>query len=368
MKRILLLTPFYNPFVGGAERFAEEVASRAPSSVCVDVYTARTRRALPKCETIRGVSVYRLGLGCRYDKFLFPFFATAKALFIRYDRTHAVMASYAGAAALFIYWLKRVPYILTLQSGTLGTPAYERIIRFILPFYRAIHLNAYSVHAVSASLRDRALSLGVPRERIVVIPNGINCGIYGFSDVERLPFRTITVARLEKAKGVRYAVLAMEYVVRHFPEAELLVIGDGSERASLAALVAEKKLGSCVKFAGAVPPHDIPRLLASGTVFVCPSLAEGFGIVILEAMASGCAVVASGVGGIPDIVKGGVDGLLVPPTDERAIAAGIERLFGDRVACARIQELGRKRAAGFDWDIVIPRLFFLFRSAKSEHV
>ena len=361
MKRILLLTPFYKPFVGGAERFAEEVAIRAPNSVAVDVYTTRTRRALPRREIVRGVTVYRLGFGCRYDKFLFPFLATAKASFRTYDRTHAVMASYAGAAALFIYWLKRTPYVLTLQSGTLDTPEYARMIRFIAPLYRAIHRNARMVHAVSGSLRDRALLFGVPPERIKVIPNGIDYVRYTDSHILRIPLRIVVLARLEKVKGVQYAIEAMEGIIARFPEAELIIAGNGSLRGALESLAREKTLQKKIVFKGALMPEEVPAFLMTGTVFVCPSLAEGFGIVILEAMAAGCAVVAADTGGIPDIVNDGVDGLLVPVADAHALAAAVIRVLNDSTLRATLARAGMVRARGFDWQKLASRIHVLWK-------
>ncbi len=361
MKKILLLTPFYKPFVGGAERFAEELATRAPSSVSVDVYTTRTRRALPRRETLRGVTVYRLGFGCPYDKFLFPFFAVAKASLCTYDRTHAVMASYAGAAALFIYWLKRVPYVLTLQSGTLDTPAYVRVIRFIFPLYRAIHRNADRVHAVSSPLRKRAFALGVPPEHIAVIPNGIDSRRYADAGIPRLPLRIAVLARLEKVKGVRYAIEAMEHIAAHFPASELVIAGDGSERAALEDLVRAKGLEKNVIFKGALRPDEVPAFLAAATVFICPSLAEGFGIVILEAMAAGSAVVATDVGGIPDIVTDGINGLLVPAHDSRAIADAVIRIITDARLYGAITDAGKIRARAFDWHDVAPRIYALWK-------
>ena len=362
MKRILLLTPFYKPFVGGAERFAEEIATRHPSSASITVYTTRSKRSLPAREIMNGVTIYRLGLGCVYDKFFFPFLATAKALFHSYDVVHAVMASYAGAAALFIYWLKQTPYIITLQSGTLDTSAYACVIRLILPLYRAIHRNARTVHVVSKSLRLRALSLGIPSEKITVIPNGIDCKRYMNQGTLRIPLRIVVLARLEKVKGVRYAIEAMEHILIRFPEAELIIAGDGSERVALEALVREKKLQGKIIFKGAIAPDEVPLFLMTGRVFVCPSLAEGFGIVILEAMAAGCAVVATNVGGIPDIVTHNVNGLLVPPQDARALAMAIEHLFKNTSVRARIRQSGLHQVSDFDWYHVAPRIFSLFYS------
>lgn len=362
MKRILLLTPFYRPFIGGAERFAEEFAMRRPPSIELTVCTARMRRSLPKRETKNGVTVHRLGLGCAYDKFLFPFLAAVRALGRPYDCVYAVMASYAGAGAFFIHILKRTPYVLNMQSGTLHTPEYARMIRLIFPLYRAIHRSAWKVHAVSRSLHARALAFGVSESRITVIPNGIDCARYADTGIGRLPFRIIVLARLEKAKGIRYAILAMEHIISRFPEAELVIAGDGALRSVLASLVHEKKLERSVTFRGAVSPARVPALLATGTVFVCPSLAEGFGIAILEAMASGCAVVATKVGGIPDIIRNGNNGILVSPRDPLSLAHAVCRIWEDNALRERLIAAGAITARAYDWSALMPRVFSLLSS------
>ena len=270
------------------------------------------------------------------------------------------MASYAGAAALFIYWLKRTPYVLTLQSGTLDTPEYARMIRFIAPLYRAIHRNARMVHAVSGSLRDRALLFGVPPERIKVIPNGIDYVRYTDSHILRIPLRIVVLARLEKVKGVQYAIEAMEGIIARFPEAELIIAGNGSLRGALESLAREKKLQKKIVFKGAIMPEEAPAFLMTGTVFVCPSLAEGFGIVILEAMAAGCAVVAADTGGIPDIVNDGVDGLLVPIADAHALATAVIRILGNSTLRAALARAGVAKTHSFDWRLLTPQVYALF--------
>ena len=101
---------------------------------------------------------------------------------------------------------------------------------------------------------------------------------------------------------------------------------------------------------GMLAKHEVIQLLTHATVFVCPSLYEPLGIVNLEAMACGAAVVASRVGGIPEVVADGETGLLVPPDDDAALAAAINVLVRDAGRAAAMGRLGRKRAiAEFGW-------------------
>jgi len=143
-------------------------------------------------------------------------------------------------------------------------------------------------------------------------------------------------------KGQTYLVQAWPSVLKREPRALLLLVGDGPEERLLRSRAAELGLGGSVRFLGF--RQDIPSLLALAEALVLPSLNEGFGLVLLEAMAMGKPVVASAVGGIPEVVLDGRTGLLVPPADPEALAVAILRLLEDPRAAQRLGEAGRERA------------------------
>ncbi|GIW20581.1 MAG: hypothetical protein KatS3mg065_0877 [Chloroflexota bacterium] len=135
------------------------------------------------------------------------------------------------------------------------------------------------------------------------------------------------VARLEPEKGHPTLLAAWPEVVRRCPQAYLLVVGEGSQRDALEALAAELGIADHVVFTGR--RDDVPAVTAALDVAVLPSYREAQGLVILEAMALGRPVVASNVGGIPEVIDDGVSGLLVPPGDPVALAGAIVRLLTD---------------------------------------
>lgn len=135
------------------------------------------------------------------------------------------------------------------------------------------------------------------------------------------------VARLEPEKGHPTLLAAWPEVVRRCPQAYLLVVGEGSQRDALEARASELGIADHVVFTGR--RDDVPAVTAALDVAVLPSYREAQGLVILEAMALGRPVVASNVGGIPEVIDDGVSGLLVPPGDPAALAAAIVRLLTD---------------------------------------
>jgi len=193
--------------------------------------------------------------------------------------------------------------------------------------------------ACSEAVRLCAISdVGLPEGKVVTVTNGIR--VERFSDGSRREAiraslnlakdRVVlgTVGRLdEPVKGLAILVQAMESVAERIPEAICLLIGDGPARASLEGAVERRGLTGHIRFLG--ERRDVPDLLHALDLYVQPSLMEGFGLSVLEAMAAGKAVVASGVGGIPEVVTDSITGDLVPPGNPSTLAAAILALLED---------------------------------------
>jgi glycosyltransferase involved in cell wall biosynthesis len=166
-----------------------------------------------------------------------------------------------------------------------------------------------------------------------------------------------TVCRLvEPKKGLSVLLQAMAALTRvgDGPGCQLLVVGNGPARESLESLSQQLGLSPWVRFAGT--RMDIPRILPLVDVFVLPSLYEGFGIAILEAMAAGKPVVATTVGGIPEFVVPGETGILVEPGNAAALAEAIRSLLGDPEQARQMGIRGRGRVlAGYQISSVIRR-------------
>lgn len=183
---------------------------------------------------------------------------------------------------------------------------------------------ASGVICVSRDLEERARRLGA--KSTVVIPSPLmlpDCDKTNFGKRER---EVVSVARLLPIKGLSYLIRAMQ----HVKEGSLVIIGDGPERGELELLSRQLGLSDHVSFTGWVGDRSrISDYLRRATVFVLPSLSEGLPRVLIEAMACGLPVVATDVGGVPDAVVDGVNGLLVPPRDEKALAKAIAYVFDD---------------------------------------
>lgn len=160
--------------------------------------------------------------------------------------------------------------------------------------------------------------------------------------------KLIFVGRLVEKKGVTHLLDAMAIVIKSVPEAELLIVGEGPLRETLEQQSAQQGLNRHVEFRGGVPHHLLPELFSSAGIAVIPSVVdsagdqEGLGLVIVEAMGCGCAVIASSLDAIRDVIDSG-SGMLITPGDSLKLAKNICLLLSDQKLCQTMAARGRAR-------------------------
>jgi glycogen(starch) synthase len=176
--------------------------------------------------------------------------------------------------------------------------------------------------------------------------------------------RVVFVGRLVRQKGVHTLVEAAGRI--RTPGAQLVLVGDGPERATIEEHV--KRLGLCdrVHVTGFVSHERVPAVFASADVLVLPSHYEELGTVLVEAVHAGLPVVASRVGGIPDVVEDGVTGLLVAPRDPGALATAVDRVLGDGALASRLGANATLRAPDYDLQRVGAQIHELYAQLARE--
>lgn len=209
------------------------------------------------------------------------------------------------------------------------------------------------VIAISAAVKEHLMrDLGVSEERISLIYSGVDVERFSRdpSKEEALAIKAEmglkpspvigTVGRLSQIKGQIYMVEALGRVIAKRPDVQGLIIGDGPERETLRKRAALLGIAGSIKFINS--NVDTPRFLSIMDIFVFPSIKEGLGIALLEALAAGRACVASDVGGIGDIITDGVNGKLVKAEDPAAIAGAVLKLLDDTTGQRDMGERGRR--------------------------
>jgi len=283
----------------------------------------------------------------------------------RYD---VILGSWAfpdGVGAVALGRLLGVPAVVKVHGTDMNVlaraPSIALNLRWALP-------RARRVVAVSRPLGDTVASFGVPRDRIDIVPNGVDADLFrprdrataradlGHAGDERRWL--LYVGRLEQAKGVLDLLAAFSLLLRRRSDVRLAIVGDGSERGSFAQAAAAE-LGDRVIVAGQRPLEEVPRWLAACHALVLPSWAEGTPNVVLEALACGRRVVATDVGGTPDLITGRDLGELVPPRNHAVLADALDRAA---TAAYSPEDIARAGARG-SWNDSARRLEASLRAA-----
>jgi glycogen synthase len=276
-----------------------------------------------------------------------------------------------GAAAARLH---RLPLVLTVHMSLRHTLAVTDLRSAILKTLGGTiewwgERSADAVLAITPRLARMLLSEGVEEDRVHVFPPGVNPSLFAgrFED----PFagigrpRVLFVGRLAPQKGVRTLVAAAQLL--QTPGARVLLVGDGPERPALEREVGRLSLGDRMHFLGFMPHDAVPAVLTHADLLALPSLYEELGTVLLEAMWAGLPIVASRTGGIPEVITDGINGLLVPPGDPRALAEAIDRVLGDPDLARRLTEAASQRAKEYDWEVLAERVLKVYRGLTAGH-
>jgi starch synthase len=296
--------------------------------------------------------------------------------------SHTWYANLAGHLAALLYG---VPHVMTMHSLEPLRPwkAEQLGGGYALSCWceRVAAESAAAVIAVSDGMRADVLATypGISPDRVRVIRNGIDTSEYSpdpGTDVLAKhgvdPDRpsVVFVGRITRQKGLPVLLRAAQQLD---PAAQLVLCAGQPDTDELAAEVTGLVAGLRESRSGVVwlpemlPKREVIQLLSHATVFACPSLYEPLGIVNLEAMACGTAVIASNVGGIPEVVSDGETGLLVPPGEPAALAGALNSLLGDPGRAAAMGRLGRKRAvADFGWPAIAAQTAALYSELASR--
>jgi len=241
-----------------------------------------------------------------------------------------------GLVGALVSLILRAPLIVT----THGTDVEMlRKNRWASPLARFVFARARAITCGSNYLRDQLLSLGVvDASRVHVVPMPVSPVFSSQYSVASSQYSVLTVARLTQQKSIDTLIEAIALV----PTARLKIIGEGPARASLEQQTRALNLQDRVEFLGALPQTELPQHYAACAAFVLPSIREGMGLVLAEALLCGAPVIATNSGGVTDIVRDGETGLLVPERDARALANAIEKILNDRALAQRLAQAGAK--------------------------
>ena len=288
----------------------------------------------------------------------------------KYDVVHIFFSLPTGALLPFLN-LRGTPVVVSLRGSDVpGYDPHNRALqlvhRFLAPLTRWIWRRADRVVALSESLGQLALRTW-PDLRYAVVPNGVDLTLFHPAGTTRQrppgAIRCLAVARLVERKGLGDLIRALVLLERG--RFELEIVGGGADERVLRDLATRLGVARDVRFTGALSRPDVARRYREADLFTLPSSAESFGNVFAEALASGLPIVGTAVGGIPDLVEHGRNGLLVPPGDVHALAGAIRYLADDPELRAEMTLRNRAKAeATLEWAQVTRRYLSIFEAIQ----
>lgn len=362
----MLVPNAYLPVIGGVELIVHNLSKQLlKRGHNINIVTQRRSHSGPR-ELIDGVIVDRIPFRsipyavCRIWRLLKK---------NRVEIVHIQNVSFSALSVLLVSYICKFKLIVTLQgsfsvSSRLFPAAAERRIWL----FRRILKKADYVTACSRNLLIEAQKRVPEVEgKSGVINNGIDMEEFNQREkhVHSRPY-IFSLANFYHHKGLDILIMAFKSVTEKYKNIDLIITGDGIMKEDYRRLAGLLGLKDKVIFWGSADRRAVVRLFNGCEFFVLPSRCEPFGIVNLEAMAAGKAIVAADSGGVPEIVKGGVNGILVRPGNDRALAKGMIRLLEDTELSDRLGENGRKMVDRYRWEKITDAYLDVYNKVLNE--
>lgn len=389
--KIALLVPWFLPNRGGAEIGAWELTRRlVKKGHQVSVVTPRYRFDWPSREEVDGVKIFRyiskfppmfrrLGeVAHCLQAFPGVFHLLNK---IQPDVVHLQYLFFTGYAGMCWAKCKKKPVVLTLVGNDVYDPYYIPC-EFLHGLNKWVIHNVDEVACASRFVRDVVKGkFKYTKREISVLPYGVDLETFkpiARTDVAALRRKLglpsdksliLTVQRLHERKGVHIYLQAAEQVLKKNPNAFFVVVGDGPERARLESLACSLNIADHVLFTGRQKDELLPAYYQVCDLFAFHTFHEGFGIVLLEAMASGLPILTTRAGGTVDIVEPGKHGSIVEPNNPGELAKSILEFLDDPTTGYRVAQGNRQWAEReYSWNIHADRYEALYQKVLNPSV
>ena len=342
---------------------------------------------LPKKETANGARVIRVPSW----RFVSPDFLSwvdfvnlemvKKALELvkkegRFDliHVHDWLTAFSGIA---LKHMLRAPLIATFHATETGRGGgiFDEFQRRIHEIEWLLNFETWKIICCSNYMKYEVIrDLGAPIDKIVVIPNGIDLEMFSKTikinrDKYALPWEKIVlfVGRMVYEKGPHILIEAAHRALMIDNSLKFVLVGDGPMREQLMRRVYELGIAHKILFTGFIDDEELIGLYQLADVCVFPSLYEPFGIVVLEAMAAGCPVIVSSIGGMQEVVDNDVNGCKVPPGDIEALKSAILRVTSDDNFRKWLSENAKRKVRDYDWKNISERTIEIYKEVLESY-
>jgi len=371
MKIAILVSMFPPKWLGGVEIATKNIAKNlAKTGNDIHVITSFDK-GMQKQSQEDGFFIHRI----YYPKIKFfgVIFFWLKCLFLLKKINPDVVHSQTIQMGLPCFLAKKlfgIPYIVYCHgSDVYCNWKFKKVIS------KLVLENAEAAVVVTDSMKNKIKEFGFNIKNIFTIPNGVE--LSEFENLSKTDVRKklkiddseniiLFVGTLKTVKGIKYLIEAVKIVKEKGLKIKLLLVGDGEEKEELKKISEKLNLKENIIFVGRIDNKEIPEYMIASDIFVLPSLSEGLPVVILEAMASGIPIIATKVGGVPDIVKDKENGFLVDSKSPTQIAEKILYLLANDDTRKFISLNNFKKAKDYSWNIVMENLIKVYSTCLKK--
>ncbi|MDD5342142.1 MAG: glycosyltransferase family 4 protein [Patescibacteria group bacterium] len=375
-RRILMLNYEFPPLGGGAGNatyYLLKEFSKNPD-VEIDLVTSSTGK-YKEYRFSDNITIYFLDIGKSPDwqnqsarellTYSWKSFWKSHSL-LRKKNYHLVHAFF-GIPCGFIALLLNKPYLVSLRG--MDVPFYSQKFHWLdILFFRwlsaLIWKRAQIVIANSQGLCDLAYQ-SYAKKKIDIIPNGVDTEQFKPRSKQNNIFTVLTVARLIPRKGIQYLVEGFAKFTAKFSESKLIIVGDGPMKNQLQQKAVELRIDDRIEFPGNITHDKLPGIYQKADVFVLPSLNEGMSNSILEALASGLAIIATPTGGSSELIDKD-NGIIIEPKNAQAITSALENCLGNQNKLAKMKINSREKSELYSWRRVAEKYYSVYKKVCAE--
>lgn len=346
-----ILTDDFYPFIGGMGRYVHELSRQLPREQII--IFSPSENEIPNHVRVTPA------LHRKLRNLSYSFWLHRNVNRVISDHNLSRINIQCGPGGLFLLRSLDIPVIATChhtwwqQSHYIPSQFWKRLF---VPFERRTYQRADRIICDAADSRDILIEkYDMPPEKIVVIPIGVDPQQFHPIESEgKIPHSLLFIGRPDKRKGIDFLLQAMRRVVERIPDSKLFVGGTGRGQARLRRVVKDLHIERNMEFLGFIPEEELNRWYNRVQCVIVPSVFEGFGLTVVEAMAAGTAVIATNVDSLRDLVEHDVDGYLVDYGDSIALGDAIVSLLGDEDKRVSFVEKGiEKVERRYRWDSIL---------------
>ena len=369
--KIVQIVAYYPPHIGGMENCVKGISDRlARKDHQVEIFTSDIGCKKCSSSSINNLNIHYL------RSWEFAHTAIIPSLFFRLlniSKDSVIHLHIAQAMIPEIVFLiskiRKIPYIAHIHadvgpSGKMG---------FLLPFYKKIFLQKILNSALKIIVPSRdyvsliSKKYTISKTKIYEVPNGIDLKHFkSMSTKLHSPVRLLTVCRLSGPKNIPLLIRSFKSVIeKNHRDAELHIIGEGEEKKKIFDLIKKERLEKKVFLHGGLRGKDLYDIYSNSDIFILTSGYESFGIVLIEAMASGLPIVVSNITSVKNIIKNNITGLLVKQTP-KDFAEAIEKLISNPRLREKLIKNGLKEVRKYDWNKIVQKFEHIYTETVYE--